>query len=97
MYGYYNDRFFLIVKTLSFYNATIEQLTLNNLRAITSRYHLEMKFQIEADGVGEVRVVQVVASEFNVQELKNEEKYMCMAEPLVTEQQAPPLPLKLIE
>lgn len=43
----------LVVKTRSSYNANIERPTLNTLKAITSMYHLKMKFPTEV-GVGEV-------------------------------------------
>jgi hypothetical protein len=51
---------FLVVDRPSAYNAIIDRLTLNKLRATTSTYHLMMKFLIE-EGVGEVRGGQLVA------------------------------------
>jgi hypothetical protein len=51
---------FLVVDRPSAYNAIIDRLTLNKLRATTSTYHLMMKFLIE-EGVGEVRGGQLAA------------------------------------
>lgn len=42
---------FLVVKAHSSYNAIIEWPTLNNLKLVTSTYHLKMKF-LTKDGVG---------------------------------------------
>ena len=44
---------FLIVDCLSFYNAIIRQPTLNNWKAVTSTYHLSVKFPTEY-GIGQV-------------------------------------------
>ena len=53
---------FLIVDCPSAYNAIIGRPTLNRLRAVTSTYHLFVKFPTE-HGVGEVRGDQIVARE----------------------------------
>ena len=53
---------FLIVDCPSAYNAIIGRPTLNRLRAVTSTYHLLVKFPTE-HGVGEVRGDQIVARE----------------------------------
>ncbi|PON38880.1 hypothetical protein PanWU01x14_309060 [Parasponia andersonii] len=45
---------FLVVNCPSAFNAVLERPTLRELRAITSIYHLTMKFQTQ-HGVGEVR------------------------------------------
>jgi hypothetical protein len=45
---------FLIVGRPSAYNAIIERLTLNKLRAITSTHHLKLKFPID-NGVREIK------------------------------------------
>lgn len=44
---------FLVVRTRSTYNAIIGHPTLNAIKAITSTYHLKVKFPTEA-GIGEV-------------------------------------------
>ncbi|XP_041000666.1 uncharacterized protein LOC121246556 [Juglans microcarpa x Juglans regia] len=61
---------FLVVRTRSTYNAIIGRPTLNALEAITSTYHLKIKFLTKA-GIGEVRGEQVLARECYVQELKS--------------------------
>jgi hypothetical protein len=53
---------FLIVNCPSAYNAIIGRPTLNRLRAVTSTYHLLLKFPTE-HGIGEVRGDQVAARE----------------------------------
>ena len=53
---------FLVVNCSSTYNAIIRQPTLNRLRAVTSTYHLLLKFPTEHD-IGEVRGDQVAARE----------------------------------
>jgi hypothetical protein len=53
---------FLVVDCPSAYNAIIERPTLNRLRAVTSTYHLLLKFPTE-HGVGEVRGDQITARE----------------------------------
>jgi hypothetical protein len=51
---------FLVVDRPSAYNIIIGRSTLNKLRAITSTYHLMMKFPTK-EGIGELRGNQVVA------------------------------------
>jgi hypothetical protein len=53
---------FLVVNYPSAYNAIIGRPTLNRLRAVTSTYHLLLKFPTE-HGIGEVRGDQVAARE----------------------------------
>jgi hypothetical protein len=53
---------FLVVNCPSAYNAIISRPTLNRLRAVTSTYHLLIKFPTE-HGIGEVRGDQIVARE----------------------------------
>uniref|UniRef100_A0A2N9EKX3 Uncharacterized protein n=1 Tax=Fagus sylvatica TaxID=28930 RepID=A0A2N9EKX3_FAGSY len=53
---------FLVVNCPSAYNAIIAWPTLNRLRAVTSTYHLLLKFPTE-HGIGEVRGDQVAARE----------------------------------
>lgn len=45
---------FLVVKDPSTYNTIIGQPTLNKFRAITSTYHMKVKFPT-AQGIGEIR------------------------------------------
>ena len=54
------DVTFLVVDCLSAYNAILGQPTLNLWRAITSTYHLMIKFPTDC-GVGELRGNQVAA------------------------------------
>lgn len=66
---------FLVVTSLSLYNMIKGQPMLNNLKAITSTYHLNMKFPTKAR-VGKIKGEQVLAQECYVQELKTKGKYM---------------------
>ena len=56
------DITFLVVGCSSAYNAIIGRPTLNSWKAVTSIYHLMIKFPIEY-GVGELRENQVAACE----------------------------------
>ena len=51
---------FLVVNYSSAYNATLERLTFNSWKAVTSTYHLMIKFPTEY-GVGELQGNQVAA------------------------------------
>ena len=62
---------FLVVNCPSAYNAIIGRPTLNRLRAVTSTYHLLLKFPIE-HGIGEVRGDQVTARECYLASLESE-------------------------
>ena len=53
---------FLVVNCLLAYNAIIGRPTLNRLQAVTSMYHLLVKFPTE-HGIGEVRGDQIAAKE----------------------------------
>ena len=53
---------FLVVDCSSSYNAIIGKPTLNSWKAVTSTYHLSVKFPMEY-GVGEVQGDQLVARE----------------------------------
>ena len=53
---------FLVVDYSSSYNAIIGRPTLNSWKAVTSTYHLSVKFPTEY-GVGEVQVDQLVVRE----------------------------------
>ncbi|XP_041020406.1 uncharacterized protein LOC121262037 [Juglans microcarpa x Juglans regia] len=70
---------FLVVRTQSSYNALIGRPMLNTLKAITSTYHLKMKFSTKA-GIGEVHGKQALARECYVQELKRGERDVKMVE-----------------
>ena len=56
------DVMFLIVDCLSTYNSILGRLTLNSWKAVTSTYHLVIKFPTKY-GVGEVQGDQVAAHE----------------------------------
>ena len=53
---------FLVVDCSSSYNAIIGKPTLNSWKAVTSTYHLSVKFPMEY-GVGEVQGDQLIARE----------------------------------
>ena len=57
-----NDVTFLVINCLSAYNAILSHPTLNSWNAVTSTYHLLIKFSIEYE-VGEVRGDQVAVRE----------------------------------
>lgn len=54
---------FLVIDCSSLYNAIIGQLTLNNWKAVTSTYHLSIKF-LTKYGIGEVQGDQLAAREY---------------------------------
>ena len=56
------DVTFLVVDCSSTYNAILGRPTLNSWKAVTSTYHLMIKFSIDY-GVGELRGNQVAAPE----------------------------------
>ena len=62
---------FLVVNCPSAYNAIIGRPTLNRLRAVTSTYHLLLKFPTE-HGIGKVRGDQVAARECYLASLGSE-------------------------
>jgi hypothetical protein len=62
---------FLVVNCPSAYNAIIGRPTLNRLRAVTSTYHLLIKFPTE-HGIGEVRGDQIAARECYLASLGSE-------------------------
>ncbi|XP_041001626.1 uncharacterized protein LOC121247324 [Juglans microcarpa x Juglans regia] len=78
---------FLVVKARSSYNAIQGCPTLNSLRAVTSTYHLKMKFPTDS-GVDEVRGEQVLARECYDRELRQEVKLVAAVE---TEGEVPKL------
>ena len=83
------DVTFLIVDCLSAYNSILRQPTFNSWKAVTSTYHLMIKFPTEY-GVGELRGNQVAALECDIVMLEmydhletmNIEKHRTMAEPV---------------
>ena len=87
---------FLVVDCSSSYNAIIGRLTLNSWKAITSTYHLSVKFPTEC-GVGQVQGDQLaarkcylamLAMDEQVQTMNIEEKRV-MAEPIETLEDIP--------
>ncbi|XP_059451077.1 uncharacterized protein LOC132181862 [Corylus avellana] len=64
---------FLVVDRPSAYNAIISQPTLNKLKAVTSTYHLKMKFPTE-EGVGEVKGDQTATRKCYITSLKKPSK-----------------------
>ncbi|XP_040988731.1 uncharacterized protein LOC121236339 [Juglans microcarpa x Juglans regia] len=87
---------FLVVKSPSSYNAIIGCPTLNNLKAITSTYHLKVKFLAEV-GVSKIRDEQTLAQECYVQELKTRTPTICItSSPEGCPPLPPPLPTPLI-
>ena len=64
---------FLIVDCSSSYNAIIGRPTLNSWKAITSTYHLSVKFPTKY-GVGEVQGDQLAARECNLAMLAMDEQ-----------------------
>ncbi|KAF5449296.1 hypothetical protein F2P56_029760 [Juglans regia] len=75
---------FLVVRTRLAYNAIIGRLMLNALNAISSTYHLKMKFPTSEvhrpRGIGEVCGEQVLARECYVQELRQGQKEVSMVD-----------------
>ena len=63
------DVTFLVVDCSSTYNAILGQPTLNSWKAVTSTYHLMIKFLIDYE-VGELRGNQVVAQECYIAKLE---------------------------
>ena len=68
---------FLVVDCSSFYNAIIGRPTLNNWKAVTSTYHLSVKFPTEY-GVGEVQGDQLAARECYLAMLTMDEQAQMM-------------------
>uniref|UniRef100_A0A2N9HZD1 RNA-directed DNA polymerase n=1 Tax=Fagus sylvatica TaxID=28930 RepID=A0A2N9HZD1_FAGSY len=68
---------FLVVNCPSAYNAIIGRLTLNLLRAVTSTYHLLVKFPTE-HGIGKVRGDQIAARECYLASLGSEGQIQMM-------------------
>ncbi|XP_030940190.1 uncharacterized protein LOC115965138 [Quercus lobata] len=70
---------FLVVDCLSAYNAILGRPTLNSWKAITSTYHLMIKFPTEY-GVGELQGNQVAARECYIAmlEMEDQQQKMCI-------------------
>ena len=71
------DITFLVVDCSSTYNAIIGQPTLNSWKAVTSTYHLMIKFPTEY-GVGELRGNQVAAREYYVAMMEMDDHLQAM-------------------
>ena len=71
------DITFLVVDFLSAYNAILRRPTLNSWKAVTSTYHLMIKFPTEY-GVGEVRGDQVAARECYITMLEMDDHVQTM-------------------
>ena len=68
---------FLVVDCSSSYNAIIGRPTLNSLKAVTSTYHLSVKFRIEY-GVGQVQEDQLATRECYLAMLAMDEQVQAM-------------------
>ena len=67
------DVTFLVVDYSSAYNAILERPTLNSWKAVTSTYHLMIKFPTEY-GVGELQGNQIAARECYIAMLEMEDQ-----------------------
>ena len=70
---------FLVVDCSSAYNAILERPTLNSWKAVTSTYHLMIKFPMDY-GVGELRGNEVAARECYITmiEMEDQQQMMCI-------------------
>ena len=75
------DVTFLVVDCLSAYNGILGRPTLNSWKAVTSTYHLMIKFPTEY-GIGELREDQVAACECYIAmlEMEDHQQTMCIEE-----------------
>ena len=75
------DVTFLVVDCSSLYNAILGRPTLNSWKAVTSTYHLMIKFLIEY-GLGELRGDQMAARECYIVmlEMDDHQQTMCIEE-----------------
>ena len=87
------DITFLVVNYLSAYNAILGRPTLNSWKAMTSTYHLMIKFPTEYE-VGEVHKDQVVARECYIAMLEMDDHLQIMN---IEEQRAVADPVKGLE
>ncbi|XP_035551091.1 uncharacterized protein LOC118349676 [Juglans regia] len=81
---------FLVVKTPLSYSTILGRPTLNDLKVVTSTYHLKMKLPTETS-LNEVRGEQILARECYVQELKVGAPIVCTVDN--GSKQSPPPPL----
>ena len=79
------DMTFLVVDSSFAYNAILGHPTLNSLKAVTSTFHLMIKFPTK-HGVGEVRGEQVAARECYIAmlEMDDHQQTMCIEEQRTT-------------
>ena len=72
---------FLMVDCLSAYNANLGRPTLNSWKAVTSTYHLMIKFSTDY-GLGELRGNQVAVRECYITmiEMEDQQQTMCIRE-----------------
>ena len=84
---------FLVVDCSSARNAILGRPTLNSWKAVTSTYHLMIKFPTEY-GVGEVRGNQVVARECYIAMLEMDDHLQSMC---IEEQQTMVEPMEVLE
>ena len=84
---------FLVVDCSSACNAILGRPTLNSWKAVTSTYHLMIKFPTEY-GVGEVRGNQVVARECYIAMLEMDDHLQSMC---IEEQQTMVEPMEVLE
>ena len=84
---------FLVVDCSSACNAILGRPTLNSWKAVTSTYHLMIKFPTEY-GVGEVRGNQVVAHECYIAMLEMDDHLQSMC---IEEQQTMVEPMEVLE
>ena len=84
---------FLVVDCSSACNAILGRPTLNSWKAVTSTYHLMIKFPTEY-GVGEVRGNQVVAHECYIAILEMDDHLQSMC---IEEQQTMVEPMEVLE
>ncbi|KAK3040370.1 hypothetical protein RJ639_026775 [Escallonia herrerae] len=72
---------FVVVRVPSAYNAILGRITLNQLKAVVSTYHMKIKFPME-NGVGEVKGDQVVARQCYMASCRNRANETLMIEDL---------------
>ena len=88
-----NDLNFLVVDCSSSYNAIIGRPTLNSWKAVTSTYHLSVKFPTD-NGVGQVQGDQLAARECSLAMLPTDEQVQTMN---IEEKRAVVEPIEVLE